>query len=211
MKRQDQSRRTFALYGVVLVFVFGFFFLGLWIGEGFVSRQESRASAASIDPSRQPPAPSAPIVDVVARSEGTSESVVPDPPRHREGSQETAVREEQQKPDETATAVAEPEQLTEESVAEGPAVDDQEAVPVKTPAGGYTIQVGAYSTVQEANQLLVKLKAEGFEGRVRVPAVGEANRYYRVWCGEYASLQDARPTEDRLKLQGFNTYTRRID
>ena len=80
------------------------------------------------------------------------------------------------------------------------------------PAGVvYTIQIGAHSTEAEARHLLMKLKAKDFSGQIRSPSGSEEPRYFRVWVGEFASMEEAQPVETQLKDAGFYTYIRRVE
>jgi cell division septation protein DedD len=80
------------------------------------------------------------------------------------------------------------------------------------PAGiMYTIQLGAHSTEEEARQLLMKLEAKNFSGKLRVPSGNEQPRYFRVWVGEFSSMEAAQPVEAQLKEAGFYTYIRRVE
>ena len=80
------------------------------------------------------------------------------------------------------------------------------------PAGiMYTIQLGAHSTEEEARQLLMKLEAKNFSGRIRGPSGNEQPGYFRVWVGEFSAMEAARPMEAQLKEAGFYTYIRRVE
>lgn len=76
---------------------------------------------------------------------------------------------------------------------------------------GYTIQIGAHSTEEEARQLLMKLEAKDFSGQIRRPSGSEEPKYFRVWVGEFASMEAAQPVETQLKDAGFHTYIRRVE
>lgn len=100
-------------------------------------------------------------------------------------------------------------------------LSDQEP-PVEVEAGGgssaasplgvvYTIQIGAHSTEEEARELLIKLQARDFHGRIRSPLASERPKYFRVWVGEFDSMQEALALETRLKEAGFYTYVRRVE
>jgi cell division septation protein DedD len=76
---------------------------------------------------------------------------------------------------------------------------------------GYTVQVGALSKQEEANQVLLRLQAKGFEGRIRGPQPSDVDRYFRVWVGEFPTMQEARSLEAQLKEKGFPTYVKKTD
>lgn len=80
------------------------------------------------------------------------------------------------------------------------------------PAGAfeYTIQVGALSTEEDAQQILIRLEAKGYSGRVQLPQ-GEADRYYRVLVGEFDTAERARRMQARLKEDRFPTFIKKLE
>jgi cell division septation protein DedD len=116
-----------------------------------------------------------------------------------------------------------------EQLSDGPAAkrsetppprNDESDVPAKAsetetaaaPAGvGYTIQIGAHSTEEEARQLLMRLESKDFSGQINRPSGSEEPKYFRVWVGEFVSMEAAQPVEARLKAAGFYTYIRRVE
>ncbi len=103
---------------------------------------------------------------------------------------------------------------TQPSVSDEPDADEKssEVETATAPAGVvYTIQIGAHSTEAEARQHVMKLKAKDFSGQIRSPSGSEQPRYFRVWVGEFASMEEAQPVETQLKDAGFYTYIRRVE
>jgi cell division septation protein DedD len=82
--------------------------------------------------------------------------------------------------------------------------------PPTLPGVMYTIQIGAHSTEAEAKQLLMKLEAKNFTGRIEKPDGDEQPRYFRVWVGEFRTLEEAGSLVTQLKEAGFYTYIRRV-
>lgn len=72
----------------------------------------------------------------------------------------------------------------------------------------YTVQVGAFTSLKEANQILVRLEAKGYSGVLSPPAGQDP--YYRVGVGEYGTDRGARATEILLRKDGFLTYIKKI-
>ncbi len=103
----------------------------------------------------------------------------------------------------------------EQEVLLPPSVPAQEEFPPEEPdlpaAGSFTIQVAAHSTYEEAVQTLNRLQVKGFQGWIRQPQPGEADRLNRVWVGNFPSIDEARPLERQLKDAGFQTYIRRVN
>jgi DedD protein len=75
--------------------------------------------------------------------------------------------------------------------------------------GDYTIQVAAYLSRKEAEELQDQLKVAGFKARVVEPNLSAGDRYFRVWVGSFTSMDQARSLEQDLKDAGLNTYVRK--
>ena len=66
---------------------------------------------------------------------------------------------------------------------------------------GYTIQVGAFRNKIYADNLLLRLKRQGY------PAyLDRKDNLYRVRVGQYEQLDQAVDMEDRLKRRGYTTF-----
>lgn len=67
------------------------------------------------------------------------------------------------------------------------------------PPGSYTVQVAAWATREEAEQLAQFYRQRGFEDVRMENADLQSGRWYRVRIGRYDSYQSARETADQLK------------
>jgi cell division protein FtsN len=201
MKPRFRPREALVLYLVLLVCVAVLFLVGLELGR-------DRMTAASAQPRESVPTPSGSSADpgegsvevygnLAARTPSTSE---PAP------SAET--------PAEVPQVIRASDGQTPKPVSE-PSEPQESPPPVKTePKGhsaGYTIQVAAHSSRQEAEQTLLRLEAKGFTGRIQAPKAGTGDRFYRVWVGEFETLEQARVQEAEVKAAGFLTYVRKIE
>jgi tetratricopeptide (TPR) repeat protein len=68
----------------------------------------------------------------------------------------------------------------------------------------FTIQVGSYSNKENAQELADRLKTKGHNARV-VKALVKGNIYYRVWVGQFYTVEQAKnflPVLDSLGLKG---------
>jgi len=88
-----------------------------------------------------------------------------------------------------------------------------EATPSSTPspqglgkAGAYSVQVGAYSTVSDANEQVSRLRAAGFEARVAEPDAPTRFRF-QVRSGRYATREEAATLAARLRAAGVAAQT----
>ncbi len=70
----------------------------------------------------------------------------------------------------------------------------------------HTVQIAAVRTRTEGRELLGKLAARGYEGRVVPPST--SGGFYRVWVGEFEDEAAAHEMEQTLKDDGFSTYVR---
>ena len=77
------------------------------------------------------------------------------------------------------------------------------------PDSSLTIQVAAHSSREEAEQLITRLNAKGFDGRIREPDIASGDKYFRVWVGNFSSSTDAESHAALLKEEGFHTYIRK--
>ncbi len=174
-------QRTFTLYLLVVSFVFVSFILGLLIGTGSIQRGQLIPAESSYKPAE----------DLETQLNFYDELSKP-------------VREEEYR--EPALPSPEvPKSRPEAQVVEGP-----ESPAERSSEKTHTIQVAALSNREEAEQLLIRLNAKGFEGQVREPESGTGDVYFRVWVGEFTSPEEAESYAAQLKEEGFHTYIRRI-
>jgi cell division protein FtsN len=91
-----------------------------------------------------------------------------------------------------------------------PEAEKQERTPAKSKESArLTIQVAAYSSKEEAEQLITRLSAKGFYGRIREPDPASGDKYFRVWVGDFSSSSEADDHAMLLKEEGFHTYIRK--
>ena len=87
-----------------------------------------------------------------------------------------------------------------------PPVAESTASPVATPAatdeaGSYSVQVGAFADISQANEQVSRLRAAGFEARV--VESGEATRFrFQVRSGLYATREEAARLASDLRARG---------
>ena len=69
--------------------------------------------------------------------------------------------------------------------------------------GNFTVQVGSYSHVSEANERVSALRAAGFDaGTVEVEIPGRGV-WYRVQCGRFGTREEAARFGAQLRAKGF--------
>lgn len=71
----------------------------------------------------------------------------------------------------------------------------------ETPGIIYRVQVGAYGVKKNADAMLAKLKAAGFNG-----IIIQSGKLYRVQVGAYSVKKNADATMKRLKAAGFSCF-----
>lgn len=174
--------KAFGLYLLVVAFVFVSFLLGLMIGTGSIARREAH-------PTRPPYEP----VENLEETQLDFYDELSKPIQEEKRSEPEIVVESKPAPR------AQPETQKSTEVSSGG--------PEKR--GEYTIQVAAHSTLKEAEQLLIRLRAKSFEGRIREPDRSSGDKYFRVWVGDFASSSEAETYANQLKEEGFHTYIRR--
>jgi tetratricopeptide (TPR) repeat protein len=73
----------------------------------------------------------------------------------------------------------------------------------KTIPKPFTIQVGSFQSITNAQHLLAKLKPLGYAGEIK-EAVVQGKNYFRVWVGSFQDAADAAPVLQSLKNNGLN-------
>ncbi len=71
-------------------------------------------------------------------------------------------------------------------------------------AGGYSVQVGAFSSLDNAKTLTFKLKSQGYSSYI-AKAVSVNKEIYKVRVGGFSSKQEALDAEKKLKAIGYPT------
>jgi cell division septation protein DedD len=70
-------------------------------------------------------------------------------------------------------------------------------------------QVGALRRSADADELLDEMKAKGFRSFILAPAPGDANPFFRVQVGPFASLIEAEDARKRLEEAGYKPILRK--
>ena len=104
-------------------------------------------------------------------------------------------------PSPAASPQASPRPATSASPAASPSPS-----PKPAPAAGpsaWTVQVGSFAELGNAQELVERLKEKGHESRIEHTSKGGAN-LFRVYVGSYPTRQGAQAVLDRLKADGFD-------
>lgn len=95
-------------------------------------------------------------------------------------------------------------QVNQPMMAQSQIVPQRQRVSVAQ-AGGYTIQIGAFTTQQGAVNMMNKLRGSGYDAYISQAVQGRAN-VYRVRVGRYPSKSHAAYDAARLQQSGFETW-----
>jgi tetratricopeptide (TPR) repeat protein len=91
----------------------------------------------------------------------------------------------------------------QENIASAPAINSvdhsQELI-----SGSYSIQVGAFSSAENARKLTLKLKAQGYSSYISL-AESFNKKIYKVRVGGFSGLREAKDAEIKLKTKGYPT------
>jgi cell division protein FtsN len=187
------------LYLVILACVAGLFLIGLELGRNrLIGGKAEPGQAAVGNPGRSEAVEEGPVE--VFKNLTPSTPAPPTETSEAPGSSETSS---DKPPVEEPTRTSSPEKAKPESSGTLP----------ESKQGGthYTIQVAAHSSEQEAQQTLLRLEAKGFSARIQPPIPRLGDRFYRVWVGEFDSIEEARSKEAEVKAAGFLTYVRKTE
>lgn len=69
-------------------------------------------------------------------------------------------------------------------------------------AGGFTIQVGSYNVIEQANERVARLQSAGFDARVAVVELPKRGTWYRVQAGRFSSREEASRYGNELRAKG---------
>jgi tetratricopeptide (TPR) repeat protein len=85
---------------------------------------------------------------------------------------------------------------------------DQKDITVDQPqeliSGGYSIQVGAFSSLENARKLTLKLKDQGYSAYISL-AESFNKKIYKVRIGGFLSLREAKDIEVKIRTKGYPT------
>jgi cell division septation protein DedD len=96
------------------------------------------------------------------------------------------------------------EKAPEEKIKAQPAKSKPEPAkqaPPKQTQNNYWIQVGAFSSQQNANAIAEEYKNKGYNAVVLAPSSSDRSKLYRVRLGGYASREEAETARDKLARQ----------
>jgi tetratricopeptide (TPR) repeat protein len=79
-----------------------------------------------------------------------------------------------------------------------PAMEPKQPEPVPKFATKFTVQVGAFSTFQNAEQLRSKFEQEGYASNIFTNASG-GRKIHRVWVGEFQTKEEAARFSDEIR------------
>jgi len=71
-------------------------------------------------------------------------------------------------------------------------------------SGWYSVQVGAFSSLNNAKSVVLKLKAQGFSVYIAQQRAANKN-IYKVRVGGFSSQKEAKTAEKELKARGYST------
>ncbi len=94
------------------------------------------------------------------------------------------------------------------------AIQEEKAVPKEKPAvvkptgtvakfaTNFTVQVGAFSTLENANELKAKFEKEGYQSNI-FTIVKQDKKIHKVWVGEFKTYEEAKQLTAKIK-EKFN-------
>jgi cell division protein FtsN len=69
-------------------------------------------------------------------------------------------------------------------------------------AGGFTIQIGSYNVIEQANERVARLQATGFDARVVTVELPKRGTWYRVQAGRFSNKEEAARYGNEMKSRG---------
>ena len=219
--RDDKGLSTRRL---LLVFLAGVAVCGVFFSLGFLvgynerlTRMSSVAERVSA-PATIPPAVNAPLETSPVGSSGAAPATTSAAPPASLEVGATASPPSEQKPA-TAPGAAPPTTAPSETAASpAPAKGEMEpepGAPATPPAGagevgvGYTVQIAASRTKQDAEALVKILEGRGYPVFLVTPEYAHAgDNLYRVQVGPFTSKADAEKVRAKLTQEGFKPFVR---
>lgn len=83
----------------------------------------------------------------------------------------------------------------------------ESAAPVNHRSGAYTVQVGSYPDISEANERAAAVRSAGFEARVASVQIPRKGTWHRVQTGSFQSRDEAARYEQRVRASGATAAT----
>lgn len=84
-----------------------------------------------------------------------------------------------------------------------PASSPSISAPPRVASAAWCVQVGSFSELQNAQDLVGKLKEKGYDSRIDQSTRNGAS-LFRVYVGSYSNRQEAQTALDKLKADGFD-------
>jgi DedD protein len=216
---REQDEKGLSARHLILVFLAGVAVCGVFFSLGFLVGYNERASKATpvtervttpaaIPPTVNPPPAAAPA----AAKEPTATTATANPPAELP-SHGTAAPALEAKSSVTPASSTTPPTAT----VSAPGTEKHvETAPTPPPAArnaagevgvGYTIQVAASRTKQDAEALVNILKARGYPVFLVTPEYAQANdNLFRVQVGPFTSREDAEKVRAKLAQEGFKPF-----
>lgn len=169
----------------LLLSTFGF--LSVIMLFGWMSQPAAKVEASALDAAVKNEASSRPLAsaraDAPEAAPAEAEAPAPAPTAKEEPRQQAA---------------QEPQQPAQESRAQ------EAAPPAETTAarGNFTIQVGSYPDVSQANERVSALRASGFEARAAAVELPKRGTWYRVQAGRFLTREEAARFGAQLRAKG---------
>jgi cell division septation protein DedD len=82
-----------------------------------------------------------------------------------------------------------------------PKAEPSKPAPATQQQNNFWIQVGAFSSQQNANAMAEEYKSKGYNAVVLVPSSSDRSKFYRVRVGGYATREEAERARDNLARQ----------
>ncbi len=205
------SRKAVAAWVVVAFVVCGWMFgMGVMVGRDTApirfdldqlkktleslkkQEREPRRGAPSADPARMKDKTNLDFYEALPKNRDDADMPrVPKPPPA------DAVRVEPPAPKAAETAAAAKVEKPAASPATAP------APAAAAPGQGFTVQVSAVKSEEEARRTVDRLRQRGYAAHVEAVAIADKGTWYRVRMGEFPTRESARGTVDRLQKDGF--------
>ncbi len=101
-------------------------------------------------------------------------------------------------------------QVTEEDIVKESAQLETEIEPVK-PKQHYYLQIGAFQTENDADNMKAKLALQGFEAVIQSAEIPEKGVWHRVRVGPFADVERINKARSELALKGFEANLIKVD
>jgi cell division protein FtsN len=100
---------------------------------------------------------------------------------------------------------SEPQPVAEPKIVPAVAAKSEPSAPApqsrENSAGGFTIQVGSYNVIEQANERVASMRAAGFDARVIAVELPKRGTWYRVQAGRFSSREEAQRYGSEVKAK----------